>query len=414
MHGLSPEEDEIRRSIHRFALEVLRPAGRSLDAMRPEEVVSPGSPLWEVMRRWYSLAHHTAGIPLDLGGSGLGPLTRHLLLEELGWGSAGLAVGLGVAALPFEVSAAVATMTGNARLVDEVVIPFVQDREGRFVGCWAITEPSHGSDTLGVGTEAFTRPEAAGSCRAVADGDGWVLTGEKAAWISNGSIATHALLFCTVEPARGPAGGGVALVPLDLPGVERGRPLDKLGQRDLNQGSVRFDGARLPAHLMLVGPEMYPLVLSSVLALANSGMGAIFTGVARAAFEEALAYAGVRKQGGRLIADHQMVQGKLFTMFAAVEGARALSRAVLAHNTEVFPPSLAHAIASKVTCTQTAVEVAGDAIQLLGGMGLSKETLVEKLFRDARASLVEDGVNEFLALVGARQVLDGYDRDARY
>ena len=75
---------------------------------------------------------------------------------------------------------------------------------------------------------------------------------------------------------------------------------------------------------------------------------------------------------------------------------------------ETFPPALAYSIASKVTCTQTALEVAGEAIQVFGGMGLSRDMPVEKLFRDARASLIEDGVNEFLALVGARQVLDNY------
>jgi len=408
---LTSQHEELRAAAHRFAVGVLRPAATALDRMETDDVARAGSPLWEVFRRWYALGHHAAGIPLEFGGVGLDALSRHLVLEELGWGSAGLAVGLAVASLPFEFVALVAGMTGNKELLGEVVTPFVKDDEARFVGCWAITEPSHGSDALGVGIEGFTRPAEAGTCRAVADGDEWVVSGEKAAWVSNGTIATHALLFCTVEPALGPAGGGVALVELDGPGVERGRPLDKLGQRDLNQGAIRFEGARLPAHHMLVGPETYPVMLSTVLAFANAGMGAIFTGLARAAFEQSLAYARVRRQGGRLIADHQLIQGKLFGMFSAIERARALSRAALVHNTETFPPALAYSIASKVTCTQTALEVAGEAIQVFGGMGLSRDMPLEKLFRDARASLIEDGVNEFLALVGARQVLDNYILD---
>lgn len=410
---LTSEQREVRDAARSFASRTLRPAAARLDRMRPDEVVAAGSPLWEVFRAWYELGNHTAGLDPAQGGSGLDGLTRHLMLEELGWGSAGLAAGLGVAALPFEFTAMLAEMTGNQRILADVVGPFVADREAHYVGCWAITEPSHGSDALEVGMDAFTKARVAGSCRAVADGNEWVITGEKSAWVSNGSIATHALLFCTVAPPSGPAGGGVALVPLTGPGIERGPALDKLGQRDLNQGGIRFDGVRIPVDYLLVGPELYPLVLSTVLSLANAGMGAIFTGLARAALEEALAYAKVRTQGGRPIGEHQLVQGKLFAMFAAVEQARALSRAALIHNSQAAPPDLAYSIASKVTCTQTAFQVAHEAIQVLGGTGLSTGHPVEKYFRDARASLIEDGVNEFLGLLAARLIIDEYPVDGR-
>jgi len=409
--NLTSEQIEVREATHGFASTVLRPASTRLDRMAPDDVVAAGSPLWDVFCSWYELGNHTAGLAPAHGGTGIDGLTRHLVLEELGWGSAGLAAGLGVAALPFEFTALLAEMTGNHRMLDEVVAPFVADREARYIGCWAITEPSHGSDALEPATDAFTRARAAGSCRAVADGDEWVLTGEKAAWVSNGTIATHALLFCTVAPPSGPAGGGVAMVPLAGPGIERGPALDKLGQRDLNQGGIRFDGARIPADYLLVGPDQYPLVLTAVLSLANAGMGAIFTGLARAAWEDALAYAKVRTQGGRPIAEHQLVQGKLFAMFAAVEQARALSRAALVHNSETFPPDLAYSIASKVTCTQNAFHVAHEALQVLGGIGLSTELPSEKYFRDARAGLIEDGVNEFLGLLAARSVIDAYSLD---
>jgi alkylation response protein AidB-like acyl-CoA dehydrogenase len=408
---LTSEQSEVRVATHGFASGVLRPTAARLDRMPPDEVVAESSPLWDAFRVWYELGNHTAGLAPAHGGTGIDGLTRHLILEELGWGSAGLAAGLGVAAMPFEFTAMLAEMTGNHRLLDEVVAPFVADRDARFIGCWAITEPSHGSDALEVGTDAFTRARAAGSCRAVADGDEWVITGEKAAWVSNGTIATHALLFCTVAPLSGPAGGGVAMIPLDRLGIERGPALDKLGQRDLNQGGIRFDGARIPADYLLVGPDQYPLVLSTVLSLANAGMGAIFTGLARAALEDALAYAKVRTQGGHPIAQHQLVQGKLFAMFAAVEQARSLSRAALVHNSQTFPPDLAYSIASKVTCTQSAFEVASEALQVLGGIGLSRELPVEKYFRDARASLIEDGVNEFLGLQAARSILERYSLD---
>ena len=95
-------------------------------------------------------------------------------------------------------------------------------------------------------------------------------------------------------------------------------------------------------------------------------------------------------------------------MFIKVESARAFSRAAMIYNATTMPPATHYSIASKVYCTEVAFEVASDAVQLFGGMGLCKELLVEKLFRDARASMIEDGSNEVLALAGATQLIQKY------
>lgn len=407
--GLGPEREAVRTEIHRFAAEVLRPASLELDQRSAAEVIAPGSRLWEVFEAWYALGNHAAALPGAVGGLDLDPLAQHLAYEELGWGASDLAISLGVAQMPFQAVAGVALLTGNQALLDEIVVPFSEDRRGRYIGCWAITEPLHGSDSLGVGTKTFADPRSSGSCRARRDGDDWIVTGQKSSWVSNGTIATHALLFCTIEPDRGMAGGGVLIVPLDLPGVKRGTPLEKHGQRALNQGEIIFEDVRIPGHYLLAGPDIYSLVHESTLTGANTGMSIIFTGAARSAFEEALAYARVRVQGGQSIAEHQMVQGKLFSMFALVEQARALSRAVNAGlATAGGSGGLVHAITAKVSCTQAAYAVAGDAVQVFGAMGLAKGLLVEKVLRDTRAALIEDGVNEFLSLVAARRVVDSY------
>jgi len=235
-----------------------------------------------------------------------------------------------------------------------------------------------------------------------------VINGQKSAWVSNGTIATHACTFLSVDRAKGMAGGGVAIIPLNLPGVSRGKPLDKLGQRALNQGEIFFDNVRLPKHYMVVQPAGYPFIIDNILAGANAGMSAIFTGVARAAFEEALAYCKQRIQGGKPIAEHQLVQKKLFDMFIKVESARALSRAAMLYNTATSPPATQYSIAAKVYCTEASFEVASDAVQLFGGYGLARELPIEKLFRDARASMIEDGTNEVLSLAGARKLIDTY------
>jgi alkylation response protein AidB-like acyl-CoA dehydrogenase len=99
-------------------------------------------------------------------------------------------------------------------------------------------------------------------------------------------------------------------------------------------------------------------------------------------------------------------------MFIEVEAARALSRAAMVYNATASPPSIQHSIASKVFCTQTAFQVASEAVQIFGGYGLAKGVLVEKLFRDARAALIEDGTNEVMSLTAARRLIDSYNIDS--
>ena len=400
---LSPEQATLRREVHRFSEEVLRPASLELDRLAdPEDVIKSGSIFWDVLRQYYEHGYHRRGLPEALGGVSLSAEEQFLVAEEFGWGSADFAIAFGVTSFPFSFAAG----SGNQKLIDEVVRPYAEDKEARYVGCWAITEPQHGSDTLVVGTKYFRDPNVAFGVRARADGDEWVITGQKSAWVSNGTIATHALLFLGIDGAQGMAGGGVALVPLDRPGVSKGKALDKLGQRALNQGEIFFDDVRIPRDYLLVGPDGYEFLVDAVLAGANAFMGVTFACLARAAFEEALAYTKQRVQGGQPICEHQLVQKKLFDMFAKVQAAHSLSRSALLYNSQTRPPAVQYSIASKVFCTTAAFEVASDAVQLFGGYGLCKGMLVEKLLRDARASMIEDGSNDVLGLVAARKLID--------
>ncbi|MCP4122729.1 MAG: acyl-CoA/acyl-ACP dehydrogenase, partial [Bacteroidetes bacterium] len=382
---LTAEQIAIKEETHKFAKEVLRPASIELDQLEnPEEVIQ--SPVfWDTMKKGYELGYHTIFIPDNWGGIGLDPLEVHIVLEELGWGSVDFTIGLGVSCFP----AFMASMLPTDRLADEIIKPLCDNTDVSIIGCWGITEPEHGSDTLAPGTPEFNNPEITGQTTAYLDGDDWVIQGQKSAWVSNGSIATHSLTYLTIDPSMGMAGGGIAIVPLDLPGVKKGKPLNKMGQRALNQGEIYFDKVRIPKDYMLVDPESYEAMLDITLATANASMGAIFTGLARAAYEEALKYTQQRIQGGKALFEHQLIKHKLFNMFMKVEAARQLSRAALVYNMNNTPPMTEYSIASKVFCTNTAFEVCSDAVQLFGGNGLSKEYPIEKFFRDARASMIE-------------------------
>jgi alkylation response protein AidB-like acyl-CoA dehydrogenase len=393
--GLPDEEQAVRDTAHKFAEEVLRPAGAKLDRLDdPAQVIAKDSVLWEVFEKYRGL-----GFDAVEGGGGEGDPAqrariRYLVNEELGWGDSGLAISLGVAGFP----ALFAGMSGRPELIERFASP-----ERPEIGCWAVTEPDHGSDSLAFDQPAWSDASLRPNCIARKDGDEYVIRGQKAAWVSNGSIASVATLFCTIDPSQGFQGGGVALVPLDFPGVSRGTPLDKLGQRALNQGEIFFDDVRIPAEYMVVGAEAYSTIVEMVLALANAAMGTIFVGVARAALEHALAYAKERVQGGVPIFQHQNVKAKIFKMFAQVEAARSLARRVLLYNS-TQPPLVQYSIASKTFCTQTAFDVASTGLQIYGGNGLSREYPIEKLLRDARASMIEDGCNDILSLVGAEKL----------
>jgi alkylation response protein AidB-like acyl-CoA dehydrogenase len=393
--GLSDTERAIRDTAHRFARDVLRPAGKQLDQLHdPQEVIAPGSVLWDVFKK-----HREAGLSdMESATYELSPFERSRLRaitsEELGWGDSGLAISLGVA----NFHKTFAVMSGRQALVDRYVRSGADE-----IGCWAVTEPDHGSDSLTVTEPHFADPQVRANCIATKDGDDYIIRGQKSAWVSNGTIATVAALFCTIDPSQGFKGGGVAVVPLDLPGVSRGKPTNKLGQRALNQGEIFFDEVRIPAEYMVVGCESYGAVVEQILTGANASMGTIFVGVARAALEHALEYAKGRVQGGVPIIEHQSVKARIFKMFTQVEAARSLSRRV-AHYNATNPPLLQYSIASKVCSTTTAFEVASQALQIFGGNGLTREFPIEKLMRDARASMIEDGCNDLLSLVGASRL----------
>ena len=390
---LSEMEKTVQDMTHRFAEEVLRPAGKALDAMSAEDAIAPESVLWDTLEQAKGLGLTVSALAELSKSEG----ARLLLIaaEELAWGDAGLAGMWLVDQMPALFSA----LAGR-----EDLIPYCE----QYRGCWGITEPDHGSDMLDVTGELqapggiYGRP----NCIARIEKDKIIIDGQKSAWVSCAMTAELCVLYCYAEVNGEVKPGATVLVPLDLPGVSRGVPLDKSGVRALNQGELYFDSVEVPIGNLLAGPDTYAQLVYDTLTEVNVHVGNLAVGIARAAYEHALAYAHERKAGGQTIIMHQNVRYRLFHMLRKIEAARALVRRAAEFNATAPKPALHASIAAKVTGSQAAFEVANDALQIFGANGLTREYPMEKLARDARSFLIADGCNEALSIKGGSQLVN--------
>ena len=389
---LTEEEAGVQQVVHRFAREVLRPLGEELDRMSADAVAAPGSPYYSVFAEYAKLGLDPtmmAELPPEVAVR-----MESLIGEELGWGDGGLGVSLGAAGFP----ALMAASVGNAELVE-----LCTNR----IGCWMITHPDKGSDV-----QVFDmardwpagKPGNKGSMWGRIDGDEIVVNGQCSAWVSNGAVAQVALGYISAEydgsfyQADGRPNGMTVIIPLELKGVSKGKPLDKIGQRSLPQGEIYFDNVRVPKRYAVALGEDYYGNMASAWSYAGTHMSQVFTGVARAGFELALAFASERRQGGQALIDHQLTRWRLGDMLRRVEICRAVARRSLAY-ARLSPKTHPYVTASaKVTVTQEAMKVVDEALQLFGGAGTSREYPIERLYRDARAALIEDGENYVLTM----------------
>jgi alkylation response protein AidB-like acyl-CoA dehydrogenase len=360
--------------------------------MSAEDVVAPGSPYYSVFAEFAKLGLDPSmlvDLPPDIAVR-----MESLIGEELGWGDSGLAVSLGVAGFPLEMAATI----GNQELVDLCT--------GR-IGCWMITHPDRGSDVQVFDMARDWVPGQQGNKGSMwgrLQGDEIVINGQCSAWVSNGVVAQVALGYISAEydggffDADGRPHGMSVIIPLDLPGVSKGKPLDKIGQRSLPQGEIYFDNVRVPKRFAVALKDDYYGNMASAWSYAGTVMAQTFTGVARSAFEMALQYCNERKQGGKLLIDHQLTRYRLGDMLRRVELCRSVARRSLSF-ARLSPLTHPYVTAAgKVTVTQEAMKVVDEAFQLFGGAATSREYPIERLFRDTRVALIEDGENYVLTM----------------
>ncbi|GGZ08939.1 acyl-CoA dehydrogenase family protein [Streptomyces poonensis] len=317
-------------------------------------------------------------------GGGDQPYEVYLqVLEELA--AARLTVGLGVSVHSLSCYA-LATYGTKQQQVEH--LPAMLG--GGLLGAYCLSEPSSGSDAASLRTKA------------VREGGGhWVLNGTKA-WITHGGIADFYTVMARTG-AEGPRGITAFLVPGDVPGLSAAAPEKKMGMKGSPTAQVHFDGVRIPDERR-IGEEGQGFAIAlSALDSGRLGIAACAIGLAQAALDEAVAYATGRQQFGRPISDFQGLRFLLADMATQIEAGRALYLAAARLRDAGLPFSKQAAMA-KLHCTDTAMKVTTDAVQVLGGYGYTADFPVERYMREAKVLQIVEGTNQIQRMVIARHL----------
>jgi alkylation response protein AidB-like acyl-CoA dehydrogenase len=323
-------------------------------------------------------------IPEEYGGAGADFLSYVLVLEELSRADAGVGVTVAV-----HTSAVTLPILGFG--TDEQRSRFVPPlARGETLGAFALTEPEAGSD--------------AGSLRTAAreDGDGWRISGSKQ-WITNGAHAGTFLLFARTDPDT-PGPKGVSAFVLDADHVRITREEEKLGLNSSVTNDLVVEDARVGRDRLLHEEGKGFEVAMTTLDGGRIGIAAQALGIAQAAYDAARAYALERRQFGKRIGDFQAIQWKLADMATEIDAARLLVYRA-AWLREQGRPHGEEGAKAKLFASETARRQTGEAIQILGGYGYTKEFPVERYYRDAKITEIYEGTSEIQRLVIARSVL---------
>jgi alkylation response protein AidB-like acyl-CoA dehydrogenase len=265
---------------------------------------------------------------------------------------------------------------------------------GEWLAAYALTEPGSGSDSAAMRTTARR------------DGDSYVISGGKR-FITSAGVASVYVVFAKTDPAGGHGGISAFIVEADSPGFEVGRIEPKMGIKGSTTGEIFFNDCRVPAANLLGAEGEGFKIAMRILDRSRPGIGAQGLGLAQGATDYALEYARSRETMGKPIAQHQLIAGMLADMETKCEAARGLLYKVgLMIDDEDTGPELTKLSAmAKLYCTDVAMEVTTDAVQVLGGYGYIQEYPVERMMRDAKITQIYEGTNQVQRLVIAREML---------
>jgi butyryl-CoA dehydrogenase len=368
---LTPDQEAIRDAVRDFS----------------QAELWPHAPKWDREHSFPKEAHQGLAalgaygicVPEEHGGAGLDYLTLALVLEEIAAGDGGTSTAISVTNCPVN---AILMRYGNAQQKKKWLEPLAQ---GQMLGAFCLTEPQAGSD--------------ASSLRTIArkDGDGYVIDGVKQ-FITSGKNGQVAIVIAVTDKGAGKRGMSAFIVPTDAPGYAATRLEDKLGQHSSDTAQINFDNCRIPAeNLIGAEGEGYKIALGA-LEGGRIGIAAQSVGMARSAFDVALAYAKERQAFGGAIFDQQAVGFRLAECATQLEAARQLIWHA-ASLRDAGLPCLKEAAMAKLFASEMAERVCSAAIQTLGGYGYVNDFPLERIYRDVRVCQIYEGTSDIQKLL---------------
>ena len=375
--ALSPQHEEIRRTVREFAEGRIAPVADELErkAEFPHEII----------REAAALGLLGVPYPEEIGGTGLDSLAYAITVEELSRvsGSVGIIVSAHTS-----LGCNPIWMAGTDEQKERYLRPMAS---GQVIGAYGLTEPGAGSDSRGTRT------------RARRDGDEWILDGGKR-FITNAGVAGTYIVTAVTDREEQSGKISAFIVEADTPGFSVGRMEEKMGLHASNTGELIFDDCRIPAENML-GPEGEgDKLFLKTLDGGRIGIASMALGLAQAAYEAASAYAKERRQFGREIGTFQGVAFKIADMATTIDAARLMTYRAAWLKDHGRPYSTEAAMA-KLYASEVARDVTNDAIQVHGGYGYVTEYRVERFLRDAKLTEIGEGTSEIQRRVIARNLL---------
>ena len=373
----TPEQNQLRRAVREFAAAEIAPHVSEWD----ENQTFPAA----VVRKLGQLGYMGAIFPEQYGGAGLGYVEYAIIIEELSRvdGSVGIILAAHTSLCSNHIYKA-----GSEEQKQKYLTKLAS---GEWLGCWSLTEPEAGSDAAG------TRSTA------VRDGDCWVLNGSKT-FTTNAHYADVCVGMAMTDRSAARHGISAFILEKDTPGFRAGRKENKLGLRASATGEVIFSNCRLPQSQML-GKAGEGFVDSlRILDGGRVSIAALSIGMAQGAYDAALKYAKLRKQFGRPISEFQAIQHKLVDMATKIEASRLLTYRA-ARMIDAGKRVTRESAMAKLFASESAVWIAGEAVQIYGGYGFVKDYPVEKFYRDVKLCTIGEGTSEIQRLVIARQLL---------
>src|ERR671935_173295 len=376
---LTDEQREIRDLVRQLARERIAPRAAEIDLTHEFP--------WDVVELFRD--HELFGLFYDeeYGGTGTGALLSLIAIEEVAKVCATSALILAVQ----ELGSLGLKIAGSDEQKERYLPKFAS---GEWLPAYALTESGSGSDSAAMRTTARR------------DGDEYVLGGSKR-FITNAGVAQLYTVFAKTDPEAGHAGISAFVIEADSPGFEVARLEPKMGIKGSTTGELVFEECRVPADNLLGEEGEGFKIAMRVLDRSRPGVAAQGLGIAQGATDYALEYAKTRETMGKPIGQHQLVAAMLADMETKCEAARGLLYKFGAAVDEgIDGPELTKLSAmAKLFCTDVAMEVTTDAVQVLGGYGYISEYPLERMMRDAKITQIYEGTNQIQRLVIAREML---------